>query len=125
MKRIILVAIVALFTIAAKAQTGEIVLNNQNITTAITGKWKVGNIQPSDKVCNLTFINVKGPGFGEIGKKKDGKEVAVVSKIYAANNNQVVVADADGQRVSYSIKSLTATTMVLVDGAVSITLYKQ
>jgi hypothetical protein len=124
MRKILMTAIAALISFSALAQKGELVLNNQTITNTVVGKWNVVSVQPSDKVSNITYIVVKGPGFGEIGKRKDGNEVAVVSKIFAANNSQLVLNDADGTRSQFTIKSLTTTQMILSDGTVTLTLYK-
>jgi hypothetical protein len=125
MKQIIMTAIVALISFSAMAQKGELVLNNQTITNTVVGRWNVVSVQPSDKASPITYINVKGPGFGEIGKRKDDKEAAVVSKIFAANNSQLVISAADGVRSQFTIQSMTATQMILSDGSVTLTLYKQ
>jgi hypothetical protein len=126
MRKIILTGMLAITSLIAVAQKGEIVLNSQNITATVTGKWNVVSIQPSDKLSSINYIDVKGPGFGEIGKRNDQNEIKpVISKIFAANNNVLMISDADGKRTQYTIKNLTATTLVMTDGTVTLTLAKQ
>jgi hypothetical protein len=126
MRKIILTGMLAITSLIAVAQKGEIVLNSQNITATVTGKWNVVSIQPSDKLSSINYIDVKGPGFGEIGKRNDQNQIKpVISKIFAANNNVLMISDADGKRTQYTIKNLTATTLVMTDGTVTLTLAKQ
>jgi Lipocalin-like domain len=125
MKKIIMTGMLAIISLVAVAQKGEIVLNSQNITATVVGKWNVVSIQPSDKVSSINYIDVKGPGFGEVGKRNDQNEIKpVISKIFAANNNVLIISDADGKRTQYTIKNLSASTMVMTDGTVTLTLQK-
>ncbi len=112
MRQLIIIAFLILIGVknSTAQQRDNININPEVLNTVLIGKWNLVNATPSLQEAPFDFFNAQGPGYGLI--KKKGATVNVVCKILA-NNSGVVFSDADGERYSFKVTSLTKNTITL------------
>jgi hypothetical protein len=118
MKKLLLIAFLGLGFMETQAQARDLNINVTTLNDVVKGKWILTNVNPAGAAPFQEF-NIKGPGFGEVGKLRDNNKIEqIISKIILGNGN-ISFSDADGDRVNLQVTQLSKTSLKLTSGSIT------